>query len=118
MLDIYETYVPTISDSLISKLKLKNIRIVPIFLECSPKVCLERAKIRYKNGQKELRDISVKDAEIESLSEKREFYNLMKKCDNGQIINSEINSHKDIAVIISELILEDSKRKSLIKERE
>src|SRR5574344_1148854 len=69
-LDIYETYVPTISDSLISKLKLKNVRIVPIFLDCSPEVCLERARSRYKNGQKELRDISIKDAEIEFLAEK------------------------------------------------
>lgn len=115
-IDIYEPYVPTISETLIEKLKLNNINVIPIFLDCRPETCLKRAKFRFDNGEKALRNISVKDSEIEAFAEKREFYKLLNICEKGKIIDSENNTSDEIVQIISNIIYEKTNIKVLIKE--
>lgn len=39
--DIYQSYVPTISIDLLNKMALKNIRVIAIFIACSPEKCLD-----------------------------------------------------------------------------
>lgn len=115
-LNLYENYVPTISNLLVEMLQSSNVNVIPLFLDCSPQVCFNRAKERFDKGLKEMRNVSVIDAQIESLAEKREFYNLSKFY-NGTIINSEENSIDEIVQIIGTIIAENMYNKKLVKER-
>lgn len=76
-IDIYQSYVPTISNNLLRKILLENIRIVAIFLSCSPNQCLDRAISRYNANQKDIRNISVEDASIERIAEEKEWNNIL-----------------------------------------
>lgn len=87
--DIYQEYVPTISQELLSKLLLANIKIVCIYLSCSPKICYNRAIIRFNNSEKELRTQSLQDAKLENTAEKKEWNNILS---DNSIIGIELNS--------------------------
>lgn len=115
VLNVYENYVPTVSKSLIEKLHHCNINVIPIFLDCSPITCFTRAKERFSKGLKEMRDISITDAEIESQAEKREFINLS-KIYKGIIIDSKNNTIDEIVQIVDSIINENTYSKKLIKE--
>ena len=75
--NIYQNYVSTISDDLLKKISLKNIRIIAIFLSCSPLQCFTRAISRYSENQKNIRNISVEDATIENLAEEKEWNDIL-----------------------------------------
>lgn len=117
-INIYENYVPTISFSLIKKLKESGVDVIPIFLDCSPQVCFDREKLRFDNGMKDMRNISVKDAEIELLSEKKEFYNVLKICNDGLVINSETNTIEELIEEINKLIYIKKPFEKLIRKKE
>lgn len=76
-IDIYQCYVPTISNNLLKKLSLENIRIIAIFLSCSPKQCFIRAISRNNENQKDIRNISIEDASIENIAEEKEWNNIL-----------------------------------------
>lgn len=76
-IDIYQSYVPTISNSLLSKISSENIRIIAIFLSCSPEQCLDRAISRYNETKKDFRNISLEDATIETIAEEKEWNNIL-----------------------------------------
>lgn len=118
-IDVNEKYVPTISQFLIQNLKENEIEIIPVLLECSPNTCFNRAKFRFDNGIKEMRNISLEDTEIELLSEKREFYEILKKCNKGLIINSEEMSIDELIMEIDKIIFDkkESKIKQLIRKK-
>lgn len=75
--DIYQDYVPTISNELIKKLLAENIQIVAVFLSCSPRECLKRSVIRYRENRKRVRNISIEDATIESRAEEKIWNNII-----------------------------------------
>lgn len=72
-IDIYQSYVPTISIDLLNKISSKNIQIVAIFLTCPPQQCLNRAISRYNESKKDFRNVSIEDATIENFSEEKEW---------------------------------------------
>lgn len=76
-IDIYREYVPTISRELLEKLYESKIRIVAIYLSCTPQECLNRAINRYTKKEKELRTKSLIDAELENIGEKTEWNNVI-----------------------------------------
>lgn len=97
--NIYQRYVPTISNNLLSKILLENIRIIAVFLSCTPDQCLARAISRYNENQKNIRNISVEDASIESVSEEKEWNNILSigmveglKLDSGQFSVGELTN--------------------------
>jgi len=75
--DIHQNYVSTISDGLLTKLSLKDIRIIAILLSCSPLQCFTRAISRYSENQKNIRNISVEDATIENLAEEKVWNDIL-----------------------------------------
>ncbi len=87
--DIYQDYVPTISQDLLNKLLLADIKVVAIYLSCSSEICYDRAIIRFNNSEKELRTQSLHDAELESSAEKKEWNNILS---NDSVIGIELNS--------------------------
>lgn len=104
--DIHQEYVPTISESLIKKLSLENIKIVVIFLTCSPEACLQRAVWRYNENQKDIRNISIEDATIENIAEEREWNNIVStNLVEGINLNSELFSVEQL----TEQLLKDFK---------
>lgn len=115
--NINDLYVPTISKSLINKLKANNINISVIFMECSPEICYNRAIERYNKGIKEMRNISLIDTQIEILAEKREFLELIDLCDSHLILNSEQNSTEELAGEVDRMLINNLDNKILKKER-
>lgn len=92
-IDIYQNYVPTISNDLLRKISSKDIQIIAIFLFCSPKECISRAISRYSKNQKSIRNISIEDATIENYAEKKEWNNiLLTGMAEGLILDSELFS--------------------------
>ena len=89
--NIYQNYVSTISDDLLKKLSLKNIRIIAIFLSCSPLQCFTRAISRYSENQKNIRNISVEDATIENLAEEKEWNDIL---DTGLVDGFKLDSEQ------------------------
>lgn len=75
--DIHQNYVSTISDGLLTKLSLKDIRIITILLSCSPLQCFTRAISRYSENQKNIRNISLEDAIIENLAEEKVWNDIL-----------------------------------------
>ena len=75
--NIYQNYVSTISDGLLTKLSLKDIHIITIFLSCSPLQCFTRAISRYSENQKNIRNISLEDAIIENLAEEKVWNDIL-----------------------------------------
>ena len=88
-INIYDNYVPTISKELICKLVDEDIRIITVFLTCSPEECLKRASLRYIENKKNIRNISIEDATIERIAEEREWNNLV---DTGLVEGIELSS--------------------------
>lgn len=89
-IDIFQEYVPTISKDLLTKLMSNNIRIIAIYLSCSPGVCYNRAITRYNNKEKELRTKCLEDAIAENNAEYKEWCNIVTSDDIiGITINSE-----------------------------
>lgn len=72
-IDIYQEYVPTISENLIKKLQNNEINIIALYLYCSPQICLNRAVNRYANHERELRAKSIEDVELEIMAEKKQW---------------------------------------------
>lgn len=87
-IDINENYVPTLSNSLIKKLRENSIEITVVYIDCPVEECFKRQINRFKETQKKVRNISIRDTEIESLSEKREFLHLSNLCDKILILDS------------------------------
>lgn len=88
--DIYQSYVPTISIDLLNKMALKNIRVIAIFIACSPEKCLDRALFRYNESKKDFRNISVEDAYIENFAEEEAWNDVLSTgLVNGLRLNSE-----------------------------
>ena len=75
--NIYQNYVSTISDDLLKKLSLENIRVIAIFLSCSPLQCFTRAISRYSETKKNIRNISLEDATMENLAEEKVWNNIL-----------------------------------------
>ncbi len=112
-IDIYQSYVPTISNDLLNKILYKNIRIIAIFLSCSPEQCLDRAIFRYNKSQKDIRNISIEDAIIENNAEYREWKNLLSTdIVEGLELNSELFSVQQLTDQCLES-LKDCKKKIL-----
>lgn len=76
-INIYQNYVPTISDDLLKKLLSNNIRVIAIFLSCSPLQCFTRAISRYSENHKNIRNISVEDATMENLAEEKGWNDIL-----------------------------------------
>ena len=89
--DIYQNYVPTISVELIKKLLLENIQIVAVFLSCASRECLNRSVDRYNKNGKEVRNVSIEDAMIESQAEEREWNNILS---TGMVDGLKLNSEQ------------------------
>ncbi len=75
--DIYQNYVSTISDSLLQKLAANDIRVIALFLSCSPEQCLYRAVSRYNENKKSVRNISIEDATFENKAEEQVWHNII-----------------------------------------
>ena len=116
-INVNDLYVPTISKSLIDKLKANNINISVIFIECSSEICYNRAIERYHKGLKEMRNISLFDTQVEILSEKKEFLKLIDLCDNYLILNSEQYSTEELASQVDKILINGLDNKVLRKER-
>lgn len=87
--DIYQNYVSTISNILLTKLSLENIRIIAIFLSCSPLQCFSRAISRYSENKKNIRNISVEDAAMENLAEEKGWNDIL---DTGLVEGFKLDS--------------------------
>lgn len=87
--NIYQEYVPTISESLISKLLSANIKIIAIHISCLPEILYERAISRNQKGQRELRAKSLEDVELQCLHEKKEW---LKVAGHDKIESLELDS--------------------------
>ncbi len=88
-INIYQEYVPTISESLIGKLQEEEIKIIALYLYCTPKICFDRAIKRFNNHERELRAKSIDDVELEISAEKNQWDMLMK---NKKIVGMSINT--------------------------
>ena len=101
--DIYKEYVPTISSDLINKLLSNNIKIVAVYLNCSPEECYKRSIIRFSRNEKDMRNISVDDAILENIAEKREWNNISSvDTVDGIILNSEFLTTDQLVDELSE----------------
>lgn len=79
------------------KLTEANIKIIAVYLSCSPEVCLIRGINRYNETKKELRAISLEDARLESRAEKQEWNNIISSnLVEGIELNSEQFSTHDL----------------------
>lgn len=98
IVDIHQEYVPTISESLVKKLQNEEINIIALCLYCSPQMCLNRAKKRFENHERELRAKSLEDVELEILAERKQWNVLTQ---NKNIVSININTEniaaKDLA---------------------
>lgn len=90
-IDIYQSYVPTITIDLLNKISSKNIQIVAIFLTCPPEQCLNRAISRYNESKKDFRNISLEDASIENFAEEKEWNNILS---TGLVDGLKLNSEQ------------------------
>lgn len=90
-LDIYQEYLPTISDNLLKKLFEANINVIAIHISCSPFICYQRAAERFKKNEREMRAISLEDAELENKAEKREWIRILL---NSNVYGMELSSEK------------------------
>ena len=70
---------------------MKNIRVIAIFLSCSPLQCFARAISRYSENQKNIRNISVEDATIENLAEEKEWNDIL---DTGLVDGFKLDSEQ------------------------
>lgn len=113
-IDINENYVPTLSDSLIKKLRENKIEITIVYIDCPAEECFKRQINRFKETQKKVRNISIRDTEIENLSEKREFLHLSNFCDKILILDSNTMTTADM---INEIITNVCKSHSVQKNR-
>lgn len=91
IVDIHQEYVPTISESLVKKLQNEEINIIALYLYCSPQMCLNRAKKRFENNERELRAKSLEDVELE-ISAERKQWNILTQ--NKNIVSININTEK------------------------
>ena len=97
--DIYDQYVPTISKELIAKLASEDIRIIAIYLSCSPEERLRREFLRQKATNREIRNISIEDATIESIAEESEFKRLLNtNLVEGLELNTELYSKDQLRI--------------------
>ena len=113
--DIHQNYVSTISNSLLTKLSLENIRIIAIFLSCSPLQCFTRAIFRYSETQKNIRNISVEDATIENLAEEKEWNDIL---DTGLVDGFKLDSeHFSVEQLTDQCLkyLNNNETKKLIR---
>ena len=89
--DIYQEYVPTISNDLLIKLVTEDIKVIAILLECSPEQCINRELSRSK--EKKVRNISYEDAIMENIAEEKEWKRIVSTgLVEGIKLNSEIYS--------------------------
>lgn len=115
-IDIYQNYVPTISTGLLEKLKEAGIKIIAIYLSCSPEVCFSRAVNRYNKKEKELRTQSLEDAKIENSAEKREWYNIISLDSiEGLELNSEVYSSAKLVEYCLKYLSKEEKHYQLKK---
>lgn len=97
IVDIHQEYVPTISESLVKKLQNEEINIIALYLYCSPQMCLNRAKKRFENHERELRAKSLEDVELEITAERKQWNFLTQNKDIVSInINTENIAAKDL----------------------
>lgn len=114
-IDINEKYVPTLSDLLIKRLKENNIEITVVYIDCPAEECYKRQINRFKETQKKVRNISIRDTEIENLSEKREFLHLSNFCDKILVLDSNTMTTADmINEIITNVCKPHSVQKNII----
>ena len=106
-IDIYQNYVPTISIDLLNKISSRDIRIVAVFLTCSPKQCLNRAISRYNESKKHFRNISIEDATIENFAEEKEWNNILS---SGLAYGLKLNSEQFSVEQLTEQCLEYLKK--------
>ena len=106
-IDIYQSYVPTISIDLLNKILYKNIQIVAVFLTCSPEQCLNRAISRYNESKKDIRNISIEDASIENFAEEKEWNNILS---TGFVDGLKLNSEQFSVEQLTDQILEYLKK--------
>ena len=106
-IDIYQSYVPTISIDLLNKILSKNIQIVAVFLTCSPEQCLNRAISRYNESKKDIRNISIEDAYIENFAEEKEWNNILS---TGFVDGLKLNSEQFSVEQLTDQILEYLKK--------
>ena len=106
-IDIYQSYVPTISIDLLNKILSKNIQIVAVFLTCSPEQCLNRAISRYNESKKDIRNISIEDASIENFAEEKEWNNILS---TGFVDGLKLNSEQFSVEQLTDQILEYLKK--------
>ena len=106
-IDIYQSYVPTISIDLLNKISSKNIQIVAVFLTCSPEQCLNRAISRYNESKKDFRNISIEDASIENFAEEKEWNNILS---TGLVDGLKLNSEQFSVEQLTDQVLEYLKK--------
>lgn len=106
-IDIYQSYVPTITIDLLNKISSKNIQIVAIFLACPPEQCLNRAIFRYNESKKDFRNISLEDASIENFSEEKEWNNILS---TGLVDGLKLNSEQFSVEQLTDQVLEYLKK--------
>ena len=95
-----ENYLPTISKNLLTKLKLANIVVVAVWLECNPEICYKRAIQRFEKSEKSLRTKSIEDAQLESFFEKKSWLDILTdNTVNGIILDSQYMSPIEMANI-------------------
>lgn len=87
--NIYQEYVPTISESLINKLLENRIRVIAIHITCAPVVTYQRAINRNQSGERELRAVSLEDVRLQSTEERNAWLNV---CANPCVEYLELNS--------------------------
>ena len=106
-IDIYQSYVPTISIDLLNKILSKNIQIFAVFLTCSPQQCLNRAISRYNEFKKDFRNISIEDATIENFAEEKEWNNILS---TGLVDGLKLNSEQFSVEQLTDQVLEYLKK--------
>ena len=62
-----------------------------MFLSCTSRECLNRSVDRYKKNGKEVRNVSIEDAMIESQAEEREWNNILS---TGMVDGLKLNSEQ------------------------
>ena len=87
--EIDDKYYPTISNELINKFLNNDVKIICIYISCSPKECVERSNIRYLEKGKEIKYKTIEQAIIENNHENYEWYRLL---NNKDILGIELDS--------------------------
>ena len=115
-IDIYQPYVPTLSNDLINKMLAEGIKIIVIFLSCSPEECLTRSIARYSKTKKNIRNISIEDSIIEYLAEEKEWKNIADRDSIlGLTLDSETLSVDDLTEQIISIIEKNQLKKTRTK---